>query len=83
MTCGATTGPNPQTELRLIFWKQIEILGSSMSSRREYQEIIGLLSRGKLRPVVDRVFPLSQSRDAIELLQNQSQFGKIVLQVDS
>ena len=83
VTCGATTGPHPQTELRLIFWKQIEILGSSMSSRHEYQEIIGLLSRGKLRPVVDRVFPLSQARDAIELLQNQSQFGKIVLQVES
>jgi NADPH:quinone reductase-like Zn-dependent oxidoreductase len=83
VTCGATTGANPQTELRLIFWKQIEILGSSMSSRREYQEIIELLSKGKLRPVIDRVFPLSQARDAIEFLQNQSQFGKIVLQVES
>ena len=83
VTCGATTGANPQTELRLIFWKQIEILGSSMSSRREYQEIIELLSRGKLRPVIARVFPLSQARDAIEFLQNQSQFGKIVLQVES
>ena len=83
VTCGATTGPNPQTELRLIFWKQIEILGSSMSSRHEYREIIELLSRGKLRPVIDKVFPLSRARDAIDFLQNQSQFGKIVLQIDS
>ena len=83
VTCGATTGPNPQTELRLIFWKQIEILGSSMSSRHEYREIIELLSRGKLRPVIDKVFPLSRARDAIDFLQNQSQFGKIVLRIDS
>lgn len=83
VTCGATTGPNPQTELRLIFWKQIEILGSSMSSRHEYREIIELLSRGKLRPVIDKVFPLSRARDAIDFLHNQSQFGKIVLQIDS
>ncbi len=83
VTCGATTGPNPQTELRLIFWKQIEILGSSMSSRREYQEIIELLSKDKLRPVIDRVFPLSQAKDALEHLENQSQFGKIVLRVES
>ena len=83
VTCGATTGPNPQTELRLIFWKQIEILGSSMSSRREYQEIIELLSRGKLRPVIDRVFPLSQAKDALKHLANQNQFGKVVLRVES
>ncbi len=83
VTCGATTGPNPQTELRLIFWKQIEILGSSMSSRQEYREIVELLSRGKLRPVIDRVFPLSQARDAMKHLENQSQFGKIVLRVES
>ena len=83
VTCGATTGPNPQTELRLIFWKQIEILGSSMSSRREYQEIIALLSRGKLKPVIDRVFPLNQAKDALKHLESQSQFGKVVLRVES
>lgn len=82
VTCGATAGPNPQTEIRLIFWKQIEVIGSTMSNRREYQEVVDLLGQRKLKPVIDKVFPLSEGRRALEYLQNRDQFGKVVLRVN-
>ncbi|MDA2925566.1 zinc-binding dehydrogenase [Acidobacteria bacterium AH-259-L09] len=81
VTCGATTGPNPKTEIRLIFWKQIDILGSTMSNRREYRQLVKLLDEGKLRPVIDRKFPLLEGKEALEYLQSAEQFGKVVLVV--
>jgi NADPH:quinone reductase-like Zn-dependent oxidoreductase len=79
VTCGATSGPSPETAIRLIFWNQLEILGSTMSNRKEHQEIIALLGQGKLKPVIDQEFALSEGRSALEHLQNQKQFGKVVL----
>ena len=79
VTCGATSGPNPKTESRIIFWKQIDILGSTMSNRSEYRELIGLLREGRLKPVIDRTFPLAEGRQALAHLQGQKQFGKVVL----
>lgn len=81
VTCGCTSGPNPETEIRLIFWKQIQILGSTMSNVAEYRQLVGLLGRGLLKPVIDREFPLSQGKKALERLQEEQQFGKIVLRI--
>jgi NADPH:quinone reductase-like Zn-dependent oxidoreductase len=82
LTCGATTGPNPATEIRLIFWKQISILGSTMSNQNEYRTVVQLLARRQLLPIIDRVFPLSRGRDALEYLRDGRQFGKVVVRVD-
>ena len=79
VTCGATSGPNPKTEIRLIFWKQLEILGSTMSSQQEYEEVVALLGQGKLKPVIDTTFPLWEGKKALAYLQEQQQFGKVVL----
>ncbi|MFW9964466.1 MAG: zinc-binding dehydrogenase [Candidatus Sifarchaeia archaeon] len=79
VTCGATTGPNASTNLNLIFWKQLEILGSTMASRSELRDVLKLVWSGKLRPVVDRTFPLSKAREAHETLEKGLQFGKLVL----
>lgn len=79
VTCGATSGPNPKTEIRLIFWKQLEILGSTLSSHQEYEEVVDLLGQDKLRPVVGTTFPLSDGKKALEYLRDQKQFGKVVL----
>ena len=57
VTCGATTGPNPETEIRLIFWKQLRILGSTMSNCREYRQLVLMLGAGKLTPVISRCSP--------------------------
>ena len=79
VTCGATTGPNPATEIRLIFWKQIDILGSTMGNHKEFGEIVRLLGRRKLLPCIDRIFDFEDAPAALERLQSQRQFGKVVL----
>ena len=61
---GATTGPHPQEEIAYIFWKQIDILGSTMSSQSEFRDVMKLVLRGELKPVIDTVFPLERARDA-------------------
>jgi NADPH:quinone reductase-like Zn-dependent oxidoreductase len=79
VTCGATSGPNPAEEIRLIFWKQLSILGSTMGSREDFARMTAFVSARKLRPVVDSIFPLKEARAAYERLAQGTQFGKIVL----
>ena len=79
VTCGATSGPNPKEELRQVFWKQIAILGSTMSNDREFRALYSVVAAGKLKPRIDRVFPLSKAREAYARLEAGEQHGKIVL----
>jgi NADPH:quinone reductase-like Zn-dependent oxidoreductase len=78
-TCGTTTGGDAQTILGDIFWKQLSILGSSMGSMDEYREVTALFRAGKLKPVIDKVFPSSRAADAYRRLQASEQFGKVVI----
>ena len=80
VSCGATTGANPKTEMRLIFWKQLRIIGSTMSNAAEYRHLIRLLGQGSLSPVIDRTFPLEQAGDAFNRLSEARQFGKILIE---
>lgn len=79
VTCGATSGPKAETNINSIFWKQLEILGSTMASRAELREVLELIWQGSLAPVVDRVLPLSKAAKAHKILEKGEQFGKIVL----
>jgi len=79
VTCGATSGPNAMTNVNLVFWNQLEILGSTMASRAELDGVLELVWNGKLAPVVDRTLPLSNAKEAHELLEAGAQFGKLVL----
>lgn len=83
VTCGATTGPNPKEELRLIFWKHISILGSTMANDREFRAVLSAVGAGRLRPRIDRVFPLSGVREAYARMEAGEQYGKIVLVPDA
>jgi NADPH:quinone reductase-like Zn-dependent oxidoreductase len=78
---GATTGPMIELDARYLFWRQLSILGSTMASRREFDEVMKLVFMGRLKPVVDRVFPLEQARMAHEYLDRGEQFGKVVLAI--
>jgi NADPH:quinone reductase-like Zn-dependent oxidoreductase len=78
---GATTGARPQEEIGYIFWKQIEIIGSTMSNQREFREVMKLVLRGELKPVIDSVFRLEDAQHAHARLEKGEQFGKIVLTV--
>ena len=77
---GATTGPVGETDLRTVFWRQLEILGTTMSTRAEFREVMDLICAGRLEPVVDSVLPLGQARAAHERLEAGAHFGKIVLE---
>jgi NADPH:quinone reductase-like Zn-dependent oxidoreductase len=79
LTCGATTGFAPQTDLRQIFFRQIQVIGSTMGSHRDFLDVMKCVFRGQLRPVIDRVLPLAEARKAHELIEGRAVFGKIVL----
>lgn len=81
VTVGATTGPKAEIDIRLIFWRQLEIIGSTMSNRGEFMDVMRLVWQGKLKPVIDEVIPLSALREGHEKLERGDQFGKIVVQV--
>jgi NADPH:quinone reductase-like Zn-dependent oxidoreductase len=81
VTYGATTGPNPAEEIRLIFWKQLEIIGTTMANQGEFLDVMKLVFERRLTPVVDVVLPLEHAAQAHERLARNEQFGKIVLTV--
>ncbi|MBI4952556.1 MAG: zinc-binding dehydrogenase [Myxococcales bacterium] len=82
VTCGATAGFEPRIDLRSIFFRQVEIKGSTMGRKSDLWEALPLVLAGRLRPVVDRVLPLWEARAAHEALEGRKVFGKIVLTVD-
>jgi NADPH:quinone reductase-like Zn-dependent oxidoreductase len=79
LTCGATTGFDPQTDLRQIFFRQIQVIGSTMGSHREFLDVMKCVFRGDLKPVIDKVLPISEARKGHELIEQRAVFGKIVL----
>jgi NADPH:quinone reductase-like Zn-dependent oxidoreductase len=81
VTCGATTGPEVGIDLRHLFARQLSVLGSYMGTMGELHEVLGHVFAGRLKPVVDRTFPLSEARAAQEYLENSQMFGKIILRV--
>jgi NADPH:quinone reductase-like Zn-dependent oxidoreductase len=82
VVCGATSGPNPPAQLHRIWWKQLSILGSTMGTRADFAGAYDLVARGAAKPIVDRVFPLSEVAAAHEYLESGKQFGKVVLEID-
>jgi NADPH:quinone reductase-like Zn-dependent oxidoreductase len=79
VTCGGTSGPICETDVRLVFWKQISIIGSTMASNSEFQAVMAQLFRGRLRAIVDSVTPLRDGVAAQQKLAEGKQFGKLVL----
>ena len=81
VTCGATSGPKVEIDLRYLYIKQLSILGSYMGSFAELCKVMGLTEAGRLVPTVDQVFPLKEAADAQRRMENRQNFGKIVLKV--
>lgn len=76
---GATKGSWERLMVQPLFWKQLTLLGSTMGSDRDFEEMLDLVSKYEIRPVVDRIFTLYQINDAIQYLSSGRQFGKIVI----
>jgi len=79
VTCGATTGPKVDLDLRFLFSRQLSLLGSYMGTMSELHEVMGHVFAGRLRPVIDHLFPLKDIRAAHEYMEKSQMFGKIVL----
>jgi NADPH:quinone reductase-like Zn-dependent oxidoreductase len=79
VTCGATTGYEAQIDLRFLFSRQLALLGSYMGTLGELHEVLKHVFSGKVKPVVDRTFPLADVRAAHEYLESSQMFGKVVL----
>jgi len=79
VTYGATSGRQGLTDLRLLFWRQLQLIGSTMASRSEFAEMLKVALRGELVPVIDRTFPLEEVRAAHEYVEAGRQFGKVLL----
>jgi NADPH:quinone reductase-like Zn-dependent oxidoreductase len=79
VTCGATTGPDVKIDLRHLFARQLRLLGSYMGTMAELNEVLGHVFAGRLKPVLDRVFPLSDVRAAHEYMEKSKMFGKVVV----
>jgi len=79
VTCGATTGFDARLDLRFLFSRQWSLLGSFMGSMGELHEVLKFVFRRELKPVIDKVYPLSEIRAAHERLERKEQFGKVVV----
>jgi zinc-binding alcohol dehydrogenase/oxidoreductase len=82
VVCGATSGPNPPAALHRLWWKQLDILGSTMGTRADFEGAYDLVAGGAT-PVIDSVLPLAEAWAAHERLERGEQFGKIVLAIES
>jgi NADPH:quinone reductase-like Zn-dependent oxidoreductase len=79
VTCGATTGPEVGINLNVLFGRQFSFLGSFMGNMADFHEVVDHVLSGRLKPVVDRVFPLSDARAAHEYMEKSEMFGKVIL----
>lgn len=79
VTCGNTTGWDVKLDLRFLFSKQWSLLGSFMGTLGELHTVLKFVFRKELKPVIDRVYPLSEIRAAHERLENKEQFGKVLV----
>jgi zinc-binding alcohol dehydrogenase/oxidoreductase len=79
VTFGTTSGALTDLDIRKLYRKQLTILGTTMGSPQEFAQLLRVIDAGQIRPVIDRVFPLSDARLAHQYMDQQEQFGKIVL----
>jgi NADPH:quinone reductase-like Zn-dependent oxidoreductase len=79
VTCGATTGPTASMDLRFVYSRQLSILGSYMGTMGELYDVLAHVFAGRLKPVVDHIFPLKELRAAHEHMEKSQMFGKIVV----
>ena len=81
LTVGNTGGPKVEIDNRFIFAKHLSILGSSMGTRNDFKTVMDLIFSGRLKPVLDQDYPLSEARAAQERLERSEQMGKITLSI--
>lgn len=82
VTCGATSGDQPPADLRRIFIRQLQILGSTAGDLDEFRDVLTAAGQGRFRPVIDRRYRLDEVHAALDRLEAGEQFGKIAVEID-
>lgn len=83
VTCGATTGDQPPADIRRIFIRQLQVLGSTMGDLGEFRDLLSLVQRSGLKPVIDSEFALDNVHGALDRLESGKQFGKVIIHIGS
>lgn len=78
---GRTAGNIPDLSTRTLYWKQISIHGTTMGTRDEFLSMLDFVESRKLKPIIDKVYPLEQAEEAMRRMEKGDQFGKIVLKI--
>jgi NADPH:quinone reductase-like Zn-dependent oxidoreductase len=79
--CGVTTGSQASTNLHMLYWNQLTILGSTMGSNEDFRQMLKAVSAAKLVPVIDSINLFENVHDAMRQMEEGKQFGKIVLKI--
>jgi zinc-binding alcohol dehydrogenase/oxidoreductase len=82
VTFGATAGAQVELDLRQVYHRHIQIIGTTLGSPWEFEGLLRPLASGAIKPVIDSIFPLTQASDAQRRLESGLQFGKIVLEIE-
>jgi alcohol dehydrogenase len=80
LTCGATAGFDPRTDIRYIWRREVTIVGANGWTRTDLEELLEEVRHGRIRPIVDRVFPLADAREAMRVVEEREVFGKVLVQ---
>ncbi|MFC6862245.1 zinc-binding dehydrogenase [Halomicroarcula sp. GCM10025817] len=83
VTCGATTGGRPETDLNRIFWNQLQVIGSTMATPGQAEEALELVWDGTFEPRIRETLPMSEIQEAHRLIEEREGFGKVVVVPDS
>ena len=79
LTCGATAGYDPPTDIRYIWRREVNIVGANGWTRTDLEELLEEVRHGRIRPIIDRVFPLEESREAMRIVEDREVFGKVLI----
>lgn len=79
LTCGATAGYDPKEDLRFIWSYELQVLGANGWLRDELEELVAMIDRGTLTPVIDKILPLEEVNESFRLLEDREVFGKVIV----
>ena len=79
LTCGATAGFDPKTDIRYIWRREVNIIGANGWTRRDLEELVEAVRSGRIKPIIHAVFPLEESREAMRVLEDREVFGKVLV----
>ncbi len=83
VTCGAAGGVHSPTDVRRIFWNHLSLFGATLGSREEFRQLLNFIEATQTKPMIDRVFPLSEAALAHQYIEERKSFGKVVLRMDA